>query len=200
MAKLNLYGDSVIDNYQYVEIDERSVLAHLKFQRPTWEFGHFAIDGHTSVDVVQEQLKTKTNVPSVLSVGGNDLLRRMELLTSSRQMTGLDVLEALREILIGLGERIKTIIGRLTGPSLVCTIYNPDFLRDEYLSPFQRSAELVISAANDIIQREALLAGKEILELRDIFSQSTDFANPIEPSDKGGLKLANAIVSWREQL
>ena len=38
----------------------------------------------------------------------------------------------------------------------------------------------------------------EVLELRNIFTEVSDYANPIEPSHKGGEKLAKEIINWLE--
>ncbi len=38
----------------------------------------------------------------------------------------------------------------------------------------------------------------EVLELRNIFTEVSDYANPIEPSHTGGQKLAKAIIEWVE--
>ena len=38
----------------------------------------------------------------------------------------------------------------------------------------------------------------EVLELRNIFTEVRDYANPIEPSHSGGEKLAKAIIDWVE--
>ena len=38
----------------------------------------------------------------------------------------------------------------------------------------------------------------EVLELRNIFTEVSDYANPIEPSHSGGEKLAKAIIEWVE--
>jgi hypothetical protein len=44
--------------------------------------------------------------------------------------------------------------------------------------------------------RAALDRGLDIIELRAICREPSDDANPIEPSGRGGLKIARAIASW----
>jgi hypothetical protein len=46
---------------------------------------------------------------------------------------------------------------------------------------------------NDVITREALSRGFTLIDLRVMFADDNDFANPIEPSVQGGMKLARAI-------
>jgi hypothetical protein len=46
---------------------------------------------------------------------------------------------------------------------------------------------------NDLIIREAFARGVPLLDLRLICDRDEDYANPIEPSLKGGKKIAAAI-------
>jgi len=47
---------------------------------------------------------------------------------------------------------------------------------------------------NDVIVEEASLRLLPILDIRAIFTDSSDYANPIEPSVQGGQKLADKIA------
>ncbi len=47
---------------------------------------------------------------------------------------------------------------------------------------------------NDVITRAAFARGLPLLDLRLICSRDEDFANPIEPSVRGGDKIAAAIA------
>jgi hypothetical protein len=49
---------------------------------------------------------------------------------------------------------------------------------------------------DDVIQLEARRRSFKVLELRTLFTNHADYANPIEPSAIGGAKLAKAINSW----
>jgi len=49
---------------------------------------------------------------------------------------------------------------------------------------------------NDIIFSTAATYKVDVLELRNIFTNPEDYANPIEPSHKGGEKLATGIIDW----
>jgi len=46
---------------------------------------------------------------------------------------------------------------------------------------------------NDVITREAFSRRFTLIDLRVMFADDADFANPIEPSVKGGMKLARGI-------
>ena len=74
--------------------------------------------------------------------------------------------------------------------SYVCTIYRPNFPDGD----LQRMTTAALGLFNDVIIEEASLRRLSILDIRAIFTDSGDYANPIEPSVRGGQKLANAIV------
>ena len=59
---------------------------------------------------------------------------------------------------------------------------------------YDTRAETVITLfCNDIIFQEAAKAGVPVMDLRLIFNEDSDYANPIEPSAAGGLKMAKII-------
>jgi hypothetical protein len=47
---------------------------------------------------------------------------------------------------------------------------------------------------NDIITREAFGRGLPLIDLRLIVTKDDDYANDVEPSSKGGAKIARAIA------
>jgi len=81
-------------------------------------------------------------------------------------------------------------------PILVLTIYNPRFELEDAPEGLQEAAEGALSAFNDVIQQEALRHGADILDTRILCADASDFANPIEPSAKGGQKIAKGISAW----
>jgi hypothetical protein len=79
-------------------------------------------------------------------------------------------------------------------PVAVCTIYDPRF-------PEQQRRDLgatALSVLNDTITREVFRRALTLIDLRVLMNDDADFTNPIEPSEKGGLKLANAIKRFVE--
>jgi hypothetical protein len=75
-------------------------------------------------------------------------------------------------------------------PAAICTIYDPRFpdpLR-------QRVAMAALALFNDIITREAFGRGLPLVDLRLVCAEDADYANPIEPSARGGAKIAGAIA------
>ena len=194
--KLILIGDSIIDNVVYVMPPGQSVLGHLFSLVPDLDFNQRAIDGDTTVDVLNRQLSEPIDAPVVLSIGGNDLLKRLEILTSQKRRLSVDLLEELHTEVDAFQKRHQEILSHFQKTALICTIYNPIFSKDPELAPLQQAAEVVIALFNDAIQQNVRHAGFDLLELRDIITEEDDFANPIEPSDQGGRKLAKEIVEW----
>jgi hypothetical protein len=79
-----------------------------------------------------------------------------------------------------------TSLGR---PTTVCTIYNGQF-PDE----LRHAARVALMMFNDVIQTVAREFGVDVIELRNVCTEESDYANPIEPSGSGGRKIAHAIV------
>jgi hypothetical protein len=74
-------------------------------------------------------------------------------------------------------------------PTAVCTIYYPNFPDLQV----QKLSVAALASFNDVIIRQAILNDLPILDLRLICNEATDYANPIEPSDTGGRKIARKI-------
>ena len=60
-------------------------------------------------------------------------------------------------------------------------------------SDLQKVAMNGLSIFNDIIFQEAVKSGVPVVDLRIIFNEDRDFANPIEPSMLGGAKMTKVI-------
>jgi hypothetical protein len=72
----------------------------------------------------------------------------------------------------------------------VCTIYNGNFPDPD----FQRLASTALSVFNDAILRVAFEHRLDVIDLRLICNEREDYANPIEPSSRGGAKMAEVIA------
>jgi hypothetical protein len=74
----------------------------------------------------------------------------------------------------------------------ICTVYNGA------LEPERATiARVGLALFNDVILRTAIDLRPDVLELRSVCTERADYANPIEPSSQGGLKIARAIrVRW----
>lgn len=190
MPRVVLLGDSVFDNASYVQ-GRPDVAAQLRRQLPAgWKVTLLAVDA-ASMDDIPRQL---TQIPDdathlVLSVGGNDALRHAELLEAS---IGVDVLARVADAAAAFAPRYEGTLLAVLGhrlPVLACTIYEGNLG-----GSLQKRAMGAVAVFNDRIQRAARELGVPVLELRDVFTDPEDYANPIEPSARGGEKLAQAVA------
>jgi lysophospholipase L1-like esterase len=194
MTHIVLLGDSIFDNAPYVQTGD-AVIYHLKRRIPnTWKTTLLAIDGAVTREV-QEQIQ---QVPSdathlFLSVGGNDALRQIDYL---RQPAGsvAEVMLEFTRFSQDFAEDYRDTIASLLShqlPTIVCTIYNPSFEQADQ----NTIASMALTFWNNVITQTAIIEGLPIIELRQIFTNPEDYANPIEPSSVGGAKLVEAIAA-----
>ena len=156
-----------------------------------------AVDGAVARDVAERLDATPLpdDAAVFLSCGGNDALGRIQLLDPGQQMAFPEAMVVLRTVREAFRAEYAPLLARLAGRRvMVCTIYNPNFTGTE--ASFQEPAEGALSAFNDVIQSEALAQGFDVLDLRRIFTDPADYANPIEPSAMGGAKIAAAVAAW----
>lgn len=193
MAHIVLLGDSIFDNKSYVGARGKDVVTHLREAIPTgWRANLKAIDGSVTENVVgQVQSAPPEATHFVVSVGGNDALRNTDVL----QMPANSAAEVLNELANRAAsferryrEMLETVLSKNL-PTAVCTIYYPNFPD----AGMQKIAVAALAIFNDAIIRQAVLAGLPLLDLRLICNENSDYANPIEPSDVGGRKIAGKI-------
>ena len=58
----------------------------------------------------------------------------------------------------------------------------------------QKVAVAALATFNDVIIKQAFLAGVPLIDLRLVCSEDSDYANEIEPSESGGEKIARSIL------
>lgn len=188
-----LLGDSVFDNAAYVR-GGPDVVAQLRGALPDgWRATLAAVDGAV-VGHVEGQLRRAPDDADLLvvSAGGNDALANIDILgRATRSMA--ESLGALARIAGDFERRYREMVRALLArglPAAVCTVYNPRFPdADE-----QRLAVTALCVFNDAILRVAFEAGLPVLDLRLICDEDADYANPIEPSVRGGAKISRAIA------
>ncbi len=198
MPTIVLFGDSIIDNAAYVDVGDPDVTAQIKAALPGWTVVRRAVDGDVTSDVVNQAAAHTGPADAVfLSVGGNDALGAEHLLHDAAPRPFIEHLNLLHDI--GEDFRVKyraalSAVLKFTRHVIVATIYNPSMERDEqYL---QKPMQAALHIFNDIIQREALALNCTIMELRTLFDRTEDYANPIEPSAKGGAKIAARVAAF----
>ena len=192
-----LLGDSIFDNAAYVA-GAPDVLRQVRQRLPQGSKATLAaVDGSTTGDV-RGQLG---GVPAdathlVLSVGGNDALGRSDFLAMPARSTA-EALSSLADIGDEFERAYLAMLAEVLArrlPTAICTVYYPRFPD----AALQKVAVAALTVFNDCIVRAAFAHGLPLLDLRLICTEGTDYANPIEPSARGGEKIARAIVEYVE--
>jgi hypothetical protein len=193
MKHIVLLGDSVFDNKAYID-GGLDVIEHIRRQIPAgWKASLLAVDGSVVENVRKQALDLPDDATHlVISAGGNEAILNAGVL-QQKVASSAEVLDKLADI-AGEFERhyaemLQNVLS-LKKPTAVCTIYYP--LIPE---PFtQKIAVAALAIFNDVIIRQAFLAGVPLIDLRLVCDENSDYANEIEPSEKGGGKIANTIV------
>jgi hypothetical protein len=187
-----LIGDSIFDNAAYTG-GERDVIGHLRtLLPPLWQTTLLAADGSTVEDVPQQLAGLPESVTHlVMSAGGNNAILNSDLLDVPSR-TSADTLRLFSQRLQPFEAAYRRVLGALTATgcrTTVCTIYNGA------LAPDQAGlARVALMTFNDVILRAAFEHRVDVIDLRLICTDRADYANPIEPSGPGGLKIAKAVT------
>jgi len=193
MGHVVLLGDSIFDNAAYVR-GGPDVVAQLREALPEgWRATLEAVDGAVA-DEVEGQLR---RLPAdatflVVSAGGNDALGHVDIL-EARAASMAEALDRLAGIAESFERRYLAMLRAVLEvglPTAVCTIYHGNFPDPTT----QRLTGTALTVFNDVILRAAFAAKLPVLELRRICDEPADYANPIEPSVRGGGKIARAIA------
>ncbi|KAA2237972.1 SGNH/GDSL hydrolase family protein [Salinarimonas soli] len=193
MTHIVLLGDSIFDNAAYVA-GGPDVVRQLRARLgPGSEASLRAIDGDVTRGVARQLERIPAEATHlVVSVGGNDALRHTGAFQERAGTVG-EALARVGGIVRGFAGDYDSMLDAVTArglPTIVCTIYDPRFP-----DPLQRRlAILGLALCNDAILRAATARGVPVLDLRLVCDADEDFANPIEPSTKGGDKIAAAIA------
>ena len=209
MKHIILAGDSIFDNGLYVKSGEPDVPKQLKGLLDEGDkVSLLAVDGHV-INNVEGQLRNLPNDTThlVVSVGGNDALGFLQAFSNPTANLGEGFYQ-----FYGIKQEFERSYVQMVSkvlsyklPTTFCTIYNPCFNHSElervadYILDgtsnmvLQKMAMAALPTFNDIIFQEAAKAGVPVMDLRLIFNEDSDYANPIEPSAAGGLKMAKII-------
>jgi hypothetical protein len=194
MGNVVLLGDSVFDNGAYVK-GGPDVVAQLRQKLSTgWTAHLLAVDGSVMADVLRQIERLPSGATHlIISMGGNDALQESAILNEPSQSVAESLLKLSdihERFCSEYGDTLDAILRRQL-PTAVCTIYDV-----RYPDHTQRQiAKMALSVINDCIIREAVARGVPIIDLRLVCDDDADFANAIEPSERGGEKIAAAIVS-----
>lgn len=194
MSHIVLLGDSIFDNKIYVGENGKDVITHLQENLPDdWKTSLEAVDGSLIENVSEQLLKVSPEATHfIISVGGNNTILDADIL----QMKAGNAAEIFNELAnrrdifeTKYRQMLEKVLSKNI-PTAVCTIYFPNF--PEAL--FQRLAITALAVFNDVIIRQATINKLPIIDLRLICNEPDDYANEIEPSDKGGKKIAEKIL------
>ncbi len=209
MKHIVLLGDSIFDNISYVNSGELDVPNQLRLL-----VGHrsrvtnLAVDGH-KIGHIKNQLNNMppdtTNL--FISIGGNDGLGQLSIFNSHVNTVG-EALQQMYRIGNNFKKRYSEMVELVLSyniPTAFCSIYYPRFDArslnrvQHYITAIQNGREIqeMTMAAetifNDIITYEIFKRKIPLIDLRVLCDDDQDFANPIEPSCIGGMKIAKTI-------
>jgi lysophospholipase L1-like esterase len=193
MTHITLIGDSIFDNKTYVG-GGRSVIEHLQELKPEeWVATLRAVDGSVTGGVSRQVSLIPDETTHVfLSVGGNDALGEIGILNMEVRNSA-EVFEALSDVASDFETRYAEMLREMLAvglPTTLCTVYYPNY--DE---PYrQKLAVAALASFNDVIIRQAALHKIPLIDLRLLCNEAADYANPIEPSEQGGEKIARKIL------
>jgi hypothetical protein len=188
-----LLGDSILDNEPYTH-PEPDTAGHLRrLLDASWHVELLACDGATMTDVpLQVRRLPKTVTCAVLSIGGNDAIRHIDLLERSAESSA-EVLEELGTIAEQFGARYRELVqavSRQVRRLVLCTIYEPPMFDPKTA----RLVRVPLSLLNDRIIRTGAGLGLDVLDLRSVCTRPSDYVRAIEPSPAGAAKIARAVA------
>jgi hypothetical protein len=127
-----------------------------------------------------------------ISAGGNDALSNIDVL-QMKVSSNAQVFNRLADLASVFEHhycKMLEAVLRLNKPTCVCTIYYPRMPDPTY----QKLTCAALATFNDVIIKQAFLAGVPLIDLRILCNQDSDYANAIEPSEAGGAKIAKTIL------
>ena len=193
MVQIVLLGDSVFDNAPYVP-EGQEVIEKLRARLATgWRATLLARDGAVLAGVRDQMARLPSDATHlVVSAGGNDALGFVPVL-SEPAATVADALGRLAAIRREFERRYRAMLDDVASrglPTAICTIYDVRFPEPR----LRETANTALALLNDVITREGARRGLPLLDLRVLMDEDRDFANPIEPSSRGGEKLAGTVA------
>ncbi|HEX8623229.1 MAG TPA: SGNH/GDSL hydrolase family protein [Allosphingosinicella sp.] len=194
MGHVVLLGDSIFDNLAYVR-GGPDVVRQLRSKLPTdWDATLLAVDGAVTREVAGQLARLpRDSSHVVVSAGGNDALAASFLLgqTVATVAEALSLLETAQDRFARDYRAMADAVAAAGLPAAYCTVYDTP-----PSSPDQRIVRTALALFNDVVTRAAFARGAGLIDLRLICDEDEDYANPIEPSVRGGDKIAAAIAAW----
>jgi len=209
MKHIILVGDSIFDNSAYINYNDPDVAAQVNsLMGQNDKVTLLAIDGDVTSGVKAQLKRLPEDATHLfISVGGNDALGILHELTRSSNTIG-EAFYRFYDIRSAFEDKYSSMLNNAIShglPTTVCTVYDPCFDHsklhrvEDYMGygisaeKMQKTTATALPIFNDIITRQAVMAGVPVMDLRLIFNSDSDYANPIEPSAAGGVKMARVI-------
>jgi len=194
MTHVVLLGDSIFDNGAYVRRGEPDVIKQVQAKLPGgWRATLCAVDGAVTTGVLSQLSQLPSDATHfVVSAGGNDALRHSGILREQARSVA-EVIGRFAAVQDEFARNYRAMLDRILDqrlPTAVCTIYDARFPDPQE----QRLVATALSIFNDVISREAFVRRLPLIDLRLLCDEPDDYANPIEPSGRGGRKIALAIA------
>jgi hypothetical protein len=194
MTHVVLLGDSIFDNGAYVRRGEPDVVKQVQARLPQgWKATLCAVDGAVTTGVERQMERVPPDASHlVVSVGGNDALRNSGILREQARSVA-EVIGKFAAVQDEFARSYRAMLDKVLDrrlPTALCTIYDARFPDPQE----QRLVVTALSIFNDVITREAFTRRLPLIDLRLICNEPDDYANPIEPSAKGGDKIAGVIA------
>jgi hypothetical protein len=188
---LALLGDSIFDNGTYVPGGPAVIDQLRELLPPGSQATLLAEDGAVAEDVVRQLERLPADVTHLaISAGGNDALRAGGILTDLTRTAaeGMQHVARVQEEFRREFRRMLDAVLATRRRIFVCTVYNA-------CPGFPASAFAGLSLFNDVILLECFRRALPVLDLRLVCDAAEDYSplSPIEPSVRGGLKIARAI-------
>jgi hypothetical protein len=187
-----LLGDSIFDNAAYVG-GGPDVVRQLRDALPAgWRASLLAVDGAVADGVARQVSRLPDDATLlVVSAGGNDALGYSHLLDQGARSVA-DGVALLAEARARFARSYAAMVDAVSAagpPVALCTIYDAN-----YPEPRRRVVVAALSLFNDVVTRAAFARGLPLIDLRLVCDEPADYANPIEPSVRGGAKIAAAVA------
>ena len=194
MGHVILLGDSIFDNAAYVG-GAPDVVQQLRGKLPFgWKASLLAVDGAATRGVLSQLARLPADATHlVVSAGGNDALGASGVLSQSvgTVAEAVSLLEIAQSRFEADYRAMAEAVAARGLPTALCTVYDTPPSGADY-----RLLRTAIGLFNDIITREAFRRALPLIDLRLICAEDEDYANPIEPSARGGDKIASAIAAF----
>ena len=181
-----LIGDSILNNsvYTFQNQSVPDLISKQLEKTPEKTLYNLAKDGATISDCSNQLHGLPSNLNSIetnvfISAGGNDIL-------NSRRLNSVSVDALFNKYM----ELIKTVKTKLTNSNIVLLkLYYP--VKSTY-----KSFYTVIKQWNQLLDDNSSVIGYKLLQTDTIIVSKEDIVYDVEPSAKGGDKIAEAIVDF----